>query len=90
MQIGKESDPQIVAQFGLYDDDRLAARLRQRPAWRNSDKAAYIERHIEFNRWFKERAVEAEPPITLLDTTEVSVVPTAAQVEAWVREKSGV
>ncbi len=24
-QIGKESDPQIVAQFGLYDDDRLAA-----------------------------------------------------------------
>lgn len=25
VQIGKESDPQIVAQFGLYDDDRLAA-----------------------------------------------------------------
>ena len=25
IKIGQESDPQIVAQFGLYDDERLAA-----------------------------------------------------------------
>ena len=25
IQIGQEADPQIVAQFGLYDDERLSA-----------------------------------------------------------------
>ncbi len=29
VQIGKESDPQIVAQFGLYEDEELAAYVRQ-------------------------------------------------------------
>ena len=67
----------------VCDDATLAARLRQRPAWRQSSEPA-IEEHVAFNRWFKTHAEEQTPPITLLDTTEVAIEQTAARVAAWI------
>ena len=67
----------------VCDDAALATRLHQRPAWRQSSEPA-IEEHVAFNRWFKNHAAEQTPPITLLDTTEVTVEQTAARVADWV------
>ncbi len=69
----------------VCDDAALAARLRQRPAWRQSSESA-IEEHVAFNRWFKANAKEQTPLITLLDTTEDAIERTAARVAAWIEE----
>lgn len=66
------------------DDEVLAERLRQRPAWRNSRAPAFIESQVKFNRWFKENASTSQPPITLLDTTSISSQETARRVAAWI------
>jgi predicted kinase len=70
----------------VCDDAALAARLRQRPAWRQNSNSPFIATQIEFNRWFKNHAEEQTPPITLLDTTEVTVEQTAVRVVAWIEE----
>jgi hypothetical protein len=72
----------------VCDEETLADRLRQRPQWRGSGEQAYIEEHVQFNRWFKENAHTTTPRIDLLDTTNVSVGKTAEQVAAWIREKA--
>jgi hypothetical protein len=72
----------------VCEDEELTDRLQKRPAWRRSSDPEYIEEHVRFNRWFKERGSEAEPEIELLDTTEVSVKQTAKQVAGWVRGKA--
>jgi broad-specificity NMP kinase len=72
----------------VCDDDLLAERLRQRPAWCESGSPAWIVSQVEFNRWFKAQADEVMPPIDLLDTTEATVAETAASVAAWIRRKT--
>lgn len=72
----------------VCDDEELAKRLRARPAWRGSSIQAYIDDHIQFNRWFKEQ--NRDRPISLLDTTGVSLEITIEQVKAWIREKAKV
>lgn len=69
------------------DDKVLADRLRQRPAWRQSSQAAYIEEHLSFNRWFKENGPKTEPVITLLDTTDRSIQETVVRVAGWITDK---
>ncbi len=59
----------------------LAERLRQRPAWRDSN-AAFIEEQQRFNHWFQ--TATTTPPITLLDTTSAPVESTARALSAWV------
>ena len=74
----------------VCDDEELGERLRRRPAWRNCADPAYIEAHIEFNRWFKNTGSTGEPPIELLDTSKNSVEETVNQLTLWVRETSSV
>jgi len=69
------------------EDQLLAERLRRRPDWRQSANEHFMERQLNFNRWFKEDGPEQEPAITLLDTTGQPVEETAAQVAQWIREK---
>src|SRR5688572_28230582 len=69
------------------EDQLLADRLRRRPDWRQSANEEFLERQLDFNRWFKEHGPEQEPPITLLDTTGHPVEETTAQVAQWIREK---
>jgi hypothetical protein len=66
----------------VCDDEVLAARLRSRPEWRGvSDE--YIERHVEFNHWLKANAQSTQPPMSVIDTSAITVTETAEQVEQW-------
>lgn len=71
----------------VCDETELRRRLIARPAWRGSSRPKYLDEHIAFNRWFRDRAPNARPPIALFDTTGRSVVETAealrAHVSAW-------
>lgn len=71
----------------VCDAEILAQRLRARPAWRGTRDQAYIDGHIQFNRWFKIQ-VNSRPPISLLDTTNVPLELTIAQVKTWIDEKA--
>ncbi len=65
-------------------EETLRQRLQNRPAWRQSGQAEFIERQIQFNQWFAERGRDATPPVDLLDTTTMSVQETASQVTSWI------
>ncbi len=64
--------------------DKLAERLKSRPAWRQSGNLSYVEEHLRFNQWFKKNGNDLKPAIELLDTTEVPARYTAKQVTAWI------
>jgi broad-specificity NMP kinase len=68
----------------ICDDEVLAARLRARPAWRNTTDELIAE-HVKFNHWLREHAATTAPPVTLIDTTADSPEETAARVAAWIR-----
>ena len=69
----------------VCDDEAVALRLRARPAWRRTSDDEYIARHVEFNRWLKENARSTEPPMTHLDTTEITLEESVEQVQRWAR-----
>ncbi len=69
------------------DDDALAQRLRQRPAWRQSHSDEYIARHVQFNHWLKSQAQQPASPMELIDTTDQSPEETARLVAGWVERK---
>jgi 2-phosphoglycerate kinase len=64
-------------------DEVLALRLRSRPAWRGSSEHIYIKEHLAFNRWLKDNARGTEPPMAVLDTTEITVDESVEGVEQW-------
>lgn len=68
----------------VCDPQRLAERLRARPAWRSSGTEAFVANMIQFNRWFIENAAHSQPLISLLDTTHASPDETAAAVLDWI------
>jgi broad-specificity NMP kinase len=65
----------------------LAERLRARPGWRAAGSDAFIEGMQRYNAWFIENAEYIDPPITLFDTSHVSLEETAAAVTRWVDER---
>jgi hypothetical protein len=71
----------------VCDDDELARRLRARPGWRASSDEAFVQRMLDFDRWFRDNAAASQPPIDLLDTTRISVNETVARTATWVRAR---
>lgn len=69
----------------VCDPDELAARLRARPAWRQTSDDAFIARHIEFQEWILREGAKPNPPFTVVDTTAASPALTAAAVAVWVQ-----
>jgi hypothetical protein len=69
----------------ICDGQTLESRLRSRPIWRGSHTDECINEQIVFNRWLLENAQHTKPPMTLLDTSEVTVDQTVAEVERWLR-----
>lgn len=69
----------------VCDKDRLCERLMARPGWRQSGSPAFLERMVDFNRWFLEYEPGREPRITLLDTSALSVHETARSVAGWIQ-----
>jgi hypothetical protein len=67
------------------DDEALAARLRRRPGWRNSDGETFLEGELRFNRWFKEKGPALS--IDLIDTTVDLPEQSTEKVVAWIRRK---
>ena len=68
----------------ICDDEVLAQRLKARPAWRGSSEEAFVDRQIQFNRWFKEKGNRYA---SLIDTTSLTLETTAEQVQSWILEK---
>ncbi len=68
----------------VCEDETLTSRLRNRPAWRGSSKDAYIEEHIKFNRWLINNAQDTQPPMTLLNTSKITVDESVEAVERWI------
>jgi len=77
----------------VCDDETLAARLRARPAWRESAGDDFVGRMLAFNGWLKENATTsaspARPQLDLLDTTSLSPIETVERVATWVRGCAG-
>jgi len=69
----------------VCEDEVLAARLRERPAWRNAGDPEWIPDQVHFNQWFRQHQALADPPLTLVDTTDLSVAEAAGQVDGWIR-----
>lgn len=70
----------------VAEDGALEARLQARPLWRNSGSREAIAAAQAYNRWLKENAADAEPPMTLLDNTALSPAETAALIDRWIRK----
>jgi predicted ABC-type ATPase len=70
----------------VCDDDLLAQRLNQRPAWRNSGTDVANSEMIRFNRWLKENAASTNPPMKLYDSSRPTIQQSVADVARWVRE----
>ena len=47
-----------------------------------------LDRMVEFNNCLMENATKTTPPLTLVDTTDVSVADTVAAVAKWIGERS--
>jgi len=54
-------------------DEILRDRLLTRPGWRDSSSRAFINRMLEFNRWFLNEGSRGDPRITLVDTSSMDV-----------------
>lgn len=68
----------------VCSDETLVQRLKQRPSWRKSSNEQFITGQLAFNRWFKERAADAAPKITLVDTSHTSIETTVEQTKRWI------
>jgi adenylate kinase family enzyme len=68
----------------VCEDETLASRLRNRPRWRGSSTSDYIEEHIKFNRWLIANGQNMQPPIALLNTSEITVNQSVEAVERWI------
>lgn len=51
---------------------------------RKVNDQAWIQSSIDFNNWLKQNATLTAPPITLLDTTELTPQQAAEIVHEWI------
>jgi hypothetical protein len=70
----------------VCEDEVLARRLKSRPDWRGSSAAEYIQRHVSFNGWLKANAQSTEPPMALLDTSDITVDESVERVHQWMND----
>jgi energy-coupling factor transporter ATP-binding protein EcfA2 len=67
----------------LCEPATLAERLRRRPAWRGWDGTTIAEQ-LQFAAWFRAHGQDAfDPPLTIVDTTVISIEATAEMVRDW-------
>ena len=70
----------------VCDDEVLTSRLRNRPRLRGAGADEQIKKHVEFNRWLKEHAQSTQPPMALLDTSEITVAECVEAVMRWTND----
>lgn len=64
------------------------SRLKARPAWRRSSEPEFIAAQNAYRDWFFTSAAKSQPPIALLDTSNVSPKTTAVQVRQWLEQSA--
>ena len=74
----------------VCNDDVLVSHLKNRPAWRATSGDEFIQRQVTFNHWLKDNAPKSQPPMDLLDTSELTPEQTAEDVLRWVSRCLGV
>jgi len=67
----------------VCDDEVLAGRLRERPAWRGTREEPFIAAQLRFNAWNRAQRALPDPPLTLLDTTDATPEDAAAAAWRW-------
>jgi predicted ABC-type ATPase len=70
----------------ITDDDILEQRLRARPAWRQSAGADVLATMREYNRWLRDHASTTTPPMTVLDTSHLTIDECVSQAKAWISQ----
>jgi len=68
----------------VCDDAVIAARLRQRPEWRNTTAPSFMERNRAFNNWLKANGQKSSPEIMLMDTSTEAPQSTKEKVLRWI------
>jgi hypothetical protein len=71
----------------VCDNDILAQRLRDRPAWRSSGTTQFIDDMCMFNAYLRDNAGSFTPPMATLDTGCQAIGGSTTAVMAWVRER---
>jgi adenylate kinase family enzyme len=69
----------------VCDDQILVSRLCNRPTWRTKIEDRVIKEQVAFNRWLLNSAPHTKPPMSLLDTSELTIDETVEKVERWIR-----
>jgi hypothetical protein len=69
------------------DDDLLLKRLQQRPTWRGSHDPDVLAGQVAFNKWYRTKGPQMNPPVTTLDTSGCTIDKTAADVADWIRAR---
>ncbi len=72
----------------VCDDDILEERLRSRPQWRRSGSAEFVGEMVRFNRWLKENFSTTQPPMSLLDTSSITIEESSLRTMAWIDSAS--
>ena len=68
----------------IADDEILRARLRARPAWRQTSDEQFARAQIEVAAWLRTSEEATQHAVTLVDTTHEPVAASAARVAEWV------
>jgi len=61
------------------------SRLQHRSALGGASRDEFIEKQIKFNQWLVDNAQITEPPMTLLDNSELTVDETTEEITRWIR-----
>lgn len=69
----------------VCDDHELRRRLTERPAWRGSSGAAFIDRMLRVNRALRTLTARQPERVALLDTTYQTPDESVAHVATWAR-----
>jgi predicted kinase len=66
------------------EDSVLTQRLSSRPAWRKSSTPDVLERERSFNQWLRENGPTTDPPMMLVNTSEVPEADAARTIRTWI------
>lgn len=72
----------------VAEPERLRARLRARPTWREWDEPRIAEM-LEFNDWVRTIARLTRPPMELIDTSDRGLDEVTRQVTDWIAARLG-
>ena len=68
-------------------DEILVARLRARPAWRRSGTAEVLSTMTAFNQWLRSHAEATSPPMSLLDTSHLTLEQSVSWTHTWIQQR---